>query len=1042
MSLRAAAVVGTVRAVALRPGIYEHLVTDRLAGELAGTPVELLDVAGIDRAEAADVLARHLAGLARRALRQAGSGEHPVARQVQLANEIAAAITRAGAGDPADHVQLPGRQLLDVAAPTPIGSAPARRLRPSTPLGTSALLVNGHGQPGIGREVARELASADRVDLLCAFIKWSGLRIIERELADARSRGVAVRVLTTTYLGATERRALDALVALGAQVRVSYDTRTTRLHAKAWLFRRATGLDTAYVGSSNLSVPALLDGLEWNVRLSGTEQPHLLDTFEGTFDSYWADPAFETYDPARDGDRLAGALAAERGAPRHGDGVVTALEVRPFGYQQEVLERLASDRELHGHHRSLVVMATGTGKTVVSALDYRRLRAAGTVRSLLFIAHRQEILAQSRAVFRQVLGRGDVGELFVGGEVPRRWEVVFASVQSLTRAPLPAPGHFDMVVVDEFHHAQAPTYARLLDHLRPKVLLGLTATPERGDGLDVRAWFDGRTAVDLRLWEALDRGVVAPFQYFGVHDETRLDRVAWRRGGYDAGELSRLYTGNDARLRLVLAAVRDRVAEPARMRALGFCVSIDHAEWMARRFTEAGLSSRAVTSRTGPAEREDALAALRDREVCALFTVDLFNEGIDLPTVDTVLFLRPTESATVFLQQLGRGLRLAPDKDCLTVLDFVGGQRAEFRFDLRYRALTGVGRRQLVREVEDDFPTLPSGCHLSLDPVAKQVVLDNVRSALRISRAGLAAELGRIGDCSLGTFLAETGVELADVYRQRGWGGWTGLRRAAGLDASPADAADARAADRFARLLHVDDRPRLDALADLAAGRIGDGPAATGEGRFARMVAAGVWALDGRSERPLAGVALSPSRRRELGELVEVLRDRVHRVSPTVASAGGRPLVVHATYTRVEALLAFGMADPGSVREGVKWFAEERADVFFVTLRKTEEHFSPTTRYADRAISPRVFQWESQSTTSVTSPTGQRYVHHEERGSSVHLFLRESRAVDGNLGAPAFLYAGTMRYLSHTGDRPMRITWRLDHPLPADVFATASVVAV
>jgi len=1026
--------------VELIPGTYEHLVTERLGHELTAVRPDLVELRRLDRADADVVLSRHIAALARRALRAVGTGDDGLRKQLALANTIATAIAEAEprAADTGDLARAAGDLLLGITIPTPIGTAPtAHRERPQTPLTMSALLVNGHGQPNIGGEVKSELASADQVDLLCAFIKWVGLRIVLPKLQEAFDRGVRVRVLTTTYIGATERRALDELVRLGAEVRISYDTRTTRLHAKAWLFRRASGLDTAYVGSSNLSRAALLDGLEWNVRLSAAEQPHLIDTFAATFDTYWADPGFEPYDPERDGDRLDRSLQMERGVGTGPTMPIATLDVRPFGYQQEVLDDLAGER-LHDRWHSLVVMATGTGKTVVSALDFRRLREAGTVQTLLFVAHRQEILHQSRSVFRQVMRQGEFGEMFVGGKVPDDWQVVFASVQSLNRAALPDPTHFDMVIVDEFHHAEASSYARVLDHLRPKVLLGLTATPERTDGLDIRRWFGGRTAVELRLWEALDRGVLSPFQYFGIHDDVSVAGLEWKRGGYDQAELSGLYTGNDARVRVVLQAVRAKVADPGRMRALGFCVSVAHAEFMAQRFTAAGLPSRAITSGTADTQRADALGALGRREVAVLFTVDLFNEGIDLPTIDTVLFLRPTESATVFLQQLGRGLRLSPEKDCLTVLDFVGSQSANFRFDLRYRAMTGLSRRELPHQIEADFPTLPSGCHIELDRDLKQQVLANVRAALRVSKAVLARELRELGECTLGEFLDGTGVELEDLYRQRAWGGWTGLRRAAGLELSVEDAEDKRVGGALGRLLHVDDTARLDRLELVAAG----GPLPVD--RLARMVAAGVWSVGGASAGadPVAAVAgrhLSAARRRELAELSRVLRERIHRVPPLLAAVSRQPLQVDARYTRAEALLAFGMADPGSFREGVKWFAEEQADVFFVTLHKTEDHYSPTTMYADRAISPTVFQWESQSTTSTASPTGQRYVHHRERGSTVHLFLRETNVSDGALGAPPFLYAGTMRYVSHTGDRPMRITWHLDHPLPADVYQTAAV---
>jgi superfamily II DNA or RNA helicase/HKD family nuclease len=885
------------------------------------------------------------------------------------------------------------------------------------------------------------MASADQVDLLCAFIKWHGLRLLEEPIRALIERGGKLRVITTTYLGATDQRALDRLAELGAEIRVSYETKTTRLHAKAWLFRRHTGASTAYVGSSNLSKSALVDGLEWNIRIAALEQPHILTTFEATFDEYWDDPAFEEYTPQRDADRLRRALELESGAGSPELAIdITSLDVRPYGYQREILDELAAEREVHGHWRSLVVMATGTGKTVVAALDYKRLREAGTVDSLLFVAHQERILQQSRSVFRHVLRDGRFGETFVGGEQPSEWRHVFASVQSLYRLDLDEldPARFDMVIVDEFHHAQAPTYARLLNHLKPRVLLGLTATPERADGQDIRDWFDGRTSIELRLWEALERQLLAPFQYFGIHDDVDLSAIRWKRGqGYDQGELSNLYTGHHARARLILQAVRDKV-DVNRMRAIAFCVSIQHAEFMADWFRQAGVPALAVTSRLDAAGRHEAVQRLMKGEVKALFTVDLFNEDIDLPTVDTILMLRPTESATIFLQQLGRGLRLADGKPCLTVLDFIGGQHTDFRFDLRYRALTGIGRRALARDVEHDFPTLPAGCHIQLDPVAKQVVLRNVQAALRMRWPDVAAELRRLGDVSLDAFLAETGLELEDLYRTKNRGVWTDLRRLAGLDPSAPGPHDGILSSAIGRMLHLDDLPRLEYLSAMASGSRPE-VGRPGAGRLPTMLHTLLWGSSCGLEEGLDRLWADAARCDELRQVASALRSRIHRVGRPVDLSGRIPLTLHARYSRDEVRAAFGVTEP--VREGVKWVEAEQADLFFVTLNKTLEHYSPTTMYEDRAITPELFQWESQSTTSTASPTGQRYVQHASRGSSVHLFLREGKESDGALGVPPYLYAGRMRYVRHSGDRPMRILWKLDKPLPADVFHAARVAA-
>ncbi|NJC66988.1 DUF3427 domain-containing protein [Planosporangium flavigriseum] len=1024
----------------LARGAYEHLITRGLDEQLLPVARDLVDRQRLDPADAEVVLSRHIAGLAHRAMKAvSGEDKERLARQVEIANRIAEAIAdlSPAAVEPADFVTAPPDLLLRAivdrpAAPTDVVFPP----RPETPLSSGALLVNGRRQPRIGHEVATEMASADEVDLLVAFIKWHGLRLLEQPIRDLIGRGGRLRVITTTYMGATDQRALDRLAELGAEIRVSYETKTTRLHAKAWLFRRKTGASTAYVGSSNLSKSALVDGLEWNVRIAALEQPHILDTFEATFDEYWDDPAFEEYIPQRDAGRLRQALRIESGSGSPELAIdITSLDVRPYGYQREILDELAAEREVHGHWRNLVVMATGTGKTVVAALDYKRLREADAVDSLLFVAHQERILQQSRSVFRHVLRDGSFGETLVGGERPSQWRHVFASVQSLHRLDLDEldPARFDMVIVDEFHHAQAPTYTRLLNHLKPRVLLGLTATPERADGQDIRVWFDGHTSIELRLWEALERQLLAPFQYFGIHDDVDLSAIRWKRGqGYDQGELSNLYTGHHARAKLILQAVHDKV-DVNRMRALGFCVSIQHAEFMADWFQRAGVPALAVTSRLDLAGQREAVQKLMKGEVQALFTVDLFNEGVDLPTVDTILMLRPTESATIFLQQLGRGLRLADDKPCLTVLDFIGGQHADFRFDLRYRAITGISRRELARDVERDFPTLPAGCHIQLDPVAKQVVLKNVQAALRLRWHDVTAELRRLGDVSLGAFLAETGLELEDLYRSKSRGGWTGLRRLAGLDTSSPGPDDAVLSSAIGRMLHLDDLPRLSLLSSLADG---SRPSA---GRLAAMLHALLWGSACSFEEGLERLWAVPSRCDELRQVASVLRSRIHRVGRPVDLSGRIPLTLHARYSRDEVRAAFGVAEP--VREGVKWVEAEQADLFFVTLNKTLEHYSPTTMYEDRAITPELFQWESQSTTSAASPTGQRYVKHAARGSSVHLFLRESKDSDGALGVPPYLYAGRMRYVQHSGDRPMRILWRLEKPLPADVFHAARVAA-
>jgi len=998
----------------------------------------------VDAAEQPDVLARHIRDAVVRAL----SAESSADRRREMVNELLQQL-----GAPEDQLTVSPSQLLSLVA-TPTPGAPARNTnRPATPLSDAALLTNAHGEPSLGHEIRSELDSADQVDLLCAFVKWYGLRVIEPQLLDLKRRGAPLRVITTTYMGATERLALDRLVRdFGAEVKIQYDSVRTRLHAKAWLFRRNTGFDTAYVGSSNLSRSAMLDGVEWNVRLSAIATPPLMEKFSATFETYWNDTTYESYDPDRDRDRLDDALAEASGR-KQTDRVtlsLSGLEVRPYPYQAEMLESLEVERVVHDRHRNLIVAATGTGKTVIAALDYRSLcKGPPSERpSLLFVAHRQEILTQSLRTYQEVLSDPNFGELYVGGARPERWRHVFASVQSLTSygvTNIPADA-YDVVVIDEFHHAQATTYRRIIDHLKPQELLGLTATPERADGTDVRSFFGGRVAAELRLWDALSADLLCPFHYFGVADGVDLTQVHWSRGMYDQDALSGVYTGNDARARIVLKQVHDKVANVLSMRALGFCVSIAHAEYMARVFNEAGIPSLTVTSGPGSADRAIALTRLKDCEVNVIFTVDVFNEGVDIPAVDTILFLRPTESATVFLQQLGRGLRRAKDKPVLTAIDFVGHQRKEFRFDTRYRAITGATKTGLQRQVEHGFPFLPAGSQIVLDRQSQEIVLANIKSQLSTSWKQIVAELRSYGDLPLAEFLHESGLELGDVLKSDK--SWTRLRREAGFQTRPGGPHEAALLRRVRALAHIDDAERAHAYLRLLAD---DGPTyqelTSIEQRYARMLFFSLWPNGGEFDSYADGFAAlrqEQAARDELNVVIDNAFDQAqHVTAPMSRRLASSPLRTHARYSREEIVAALDYAHlqrlPNSFQQGVLWADEWKSDAFLITLNKSETDYSPTTMYQDYAISPSLFHWETQSRTSVTSPTGQRYIHHARSGSDILLFAREHKVYE--LGTAPYLFLGTGQYVSHTGDRPIAITWHLDRPMPAETFTASTVVA-
>jgi superfamily II DNA or RNA helicase/HKD family nuclease len=1017
------------------PGLYESLVTDALTERLDALPGDRwAQMDGLRTAEAADRIAWHIASVVERAIEMLPESQRTTAG-VALARSLVDRVVEAtDVAELTDHRPRDPAELLRAVHRLRPDGQPKPIDAPMIPLLDSALLTNSPGEPAVGHQVATEIASADRIDLIMAFIRRSGIRPLLEGMRKHVEAGGRLRVLTTTYTGSTEAAALDWLAELGADVRVSYDTTSTRLHAKAWLFHRDSGFATAYVGSSNLTHWAQATGLEWNVRISGARNRSIIEKVAAVFESYWEEADFEPYDPARF------AIAIDRDRPERERLVLSPTEVRPYPFQERLLEQIELSRG-RGYRRNLLVAATGTGKTVMAALDYQRLRQRLPRARLLFVAHREEILTQSRNTFAHALRDASFGELWVGGRRPEEYDHVFASIQSLnaTGVSAIAPDHFDVVIIDEFHHAAAASYRRLLEHLEPVELLGLTATPERSDGLPVLHWFGDRIAAELRLWDAIDQHRLTPFAYYGIADALDLREIPWRRGrGYDEKALTDVITATDVWARYVLKQFAEHFGDPPEVRALGFCVGVDHARYMARVFNQHGVPAVAVTGETNDDERKRALRELERGDVRVVFSVDLFNEGVDVPTVDALLMLRPTESPLLFLQQLGRGLRKVEGKAVCTVLDFVGHHRQEFRYDRRFRALLGGTRTDVMRHVEQGFPFLPAGCHMELDRVASERVLSSIRNALPrniTERADELAELAaRQGDVTLKQYLDATGLDLDDVYA--GHYSWSDLRERAGLTSAAAGGHEAVLRRACGRLLHVDDPERLGAwrrwLQRDTPPDVGDSER---DDRLLRMLLGQI--LDQVADKDLSladGAAVlwaHPQVRRELDELFEVLEDRVSHLTPDPGILPDVPLHVHARYTRIEILAACGVGDGARVmpwQTGVLYVEALPADLLAFTLDKTRGAFSPTTRYRDYAISRDLIHWESQSVTRADSETGRRYQEHAVRGSHVLLFARL------NTGERAFHFLGPARYVRHESEQPMAITWRLEYRLPGDLY--------
>ena len=1020
----------------LTPGLYERLVSEALEARLSALAGDdLLDVRPLGVADSPDRIARHLSGEITRALASVPD-ETRVEAAVEIANSVVRNLRKLVPPVELEALAGPARVLHAVRDRGPDGR-PRTLTLPLTPLLDTTLLTNAPGEPNLWSQLKSEIASADRIDVIMAFIRKSGIRQLLGALESHCAAGRPLRILTTTYTDSTEQAALEQLTALGSDVRVSYDVTGTRLHAKAWMFHRDTGYSTVYVGSSNLTHSAQVTGMEWNVRASNITNPALLDKCTAIFDSYWNRGDFRPYDAAD--------FHRERASKEHRDTgpqvMLSPIELRPRPFQERLLNLLTLSRQ-EGHHKNLLVAATGTGKTVMAALDYARLRDNLPRARLLFVAHREEILDQALATFRYALRDRYFGEKWVGGNRPVHFDAVFASVQSLSANGLTAlePQHFDVVIVDEFHHAAAPSYERLLAAVEPRELLGLTATPERSDDLDILKYFGGRIAAELRLWDAIAEQYLAPFFYYGLHDDTDLRYLPFTRGrGYDADALTQLYKDTPHWADTVV----DQLAEHSDidcMRALGFCVSVEHARFMAAHFEKRGLPATAVWGESPPEEREAALKDLAAGRVRIVFSVDLFNEGVDVPTVDTVLMLRPTESPVVFLQQLGRGLRKADEKIGCTVLDFVGIHNKEFRYDRKFRALLGGTRRDLVVQLEAQFPYLPAGCSIHLDAVASDRVLRSIREAVPSrwpsKRTELRALLRDNPRPTLATFLDATGLELEDVYDQADHG-WSALQSQSGVELAAPGPEHKSLHAAVGRLLHLDDHVRLDGYAKLL--RLPSRPdfslLSLLDQRLVHMLVAQLGATTLPSDAtPQAGLDLlwqNPRMIAELRELIPCLSARIDHVHDQWTARPEMPLRLHARYTRLEALAAVGFKETARMpawQSGVLNIPKQSTELLAVTLDKSGRGFSPNTRYRDYALTPRLFHWESQATVREDSPTGLRYRNQSTNGYSFLMFARLKPA-DRD-----FWFLGPVRYVRHTGERPMAITWQLEHELPGDLF--------
>jgi superfamily II DNA or RNA helicase len=826
------------------------------------------------------------------------------------------------------------------------------------------------------------------------------------------------------------------------------------LHAKAYLFHRNSGFHTAYIGSSNFSRSALTDGLEWNLKVTTKEVGHIIDKFKKTFEAYWQNIDFELYDESIHLEKLIDALKQGKFSKEYSF-TTSFFDIKPFPYQNEILEKLEVERTIHNRNRNLLVAATGTGKTVISAFDYKNFRSNNKSSRLLFVAHRKEILQQAQSTFRGVLKEGNsFGDLWVDGIEPNSNEYVFASVQTLNNRLKNinlTPEYYDFIIVDEVHHISASTYRPIINYFKPKVLLGLTATPERMGGDNILEDFCNRIAAEIRLPEALNKKLLSPFQYFGITDSIDLTNVKWERGKYVASELTILYTKNDIRVGEIISNLDKYTNDINDVRAIGFCVTIEHAFFMAEKFNLVGLKAECLTSKNS-SERDRIREQFKKKEFNYLFVVDIFNEGVDIPEIDTVLFLRPTESLTVFLQQLGRGLRLSEGKDCLTVLDFVGNSRPEYDFESKFRALIGKTTTSVQKEIEDDFPHLPLGCSIVLEKKTKQTILENIKKATSLNVNQLISKIINFQHqtnlpLTLNNFITLNHISIETIYKKDSW---SRLCQRAGIIADFENINEKQIYSAISnKWLSTNSTSYFNFILKIAKQgfniRINDFN--ENQKTMLLMLHYDVWQRAGgfdSLEKSINQIGKNQILVNEIIEVLEILIDKIGFKEIDIRLPYEQPLKLHARYTRDQILVAFRdstFEKKSSNREGAAFNDKLNTEILFINLIKSEENFSPTTMYDDYAISETLFHWQSHNAYGPKTSKGLSYINHIEQNKTILLFVRE-RGKDENGNTLGYVFIGKGIFKETEGSKPMSIKWELSEPMPNYLWKESAKMSV
>lgn len=907
-------------------------------------------------------------------------------------------------------------------------------VKPITSLVEPTLFTNNSKDISLLSELKKEISSSDEVWLLVSFIRMTGIMPLLDVLKDFTNKGKKLKIITTTYMRATEYKAIVKLLELpNTEIKISYETNNQRLHAKAYIFKRANGFSTFYIGSSNLSRAALVFGDEWNVKLTEKKSPDIYQNVISEFETYWNSYEYkELINNESDLKKLRTALMAKKAEVNYYENLMT---YKPYDYQERILEKLDVERNIYHHYKNLVVAATGVGKTVLAAFDFKRFYEKNPNAKFLYVVHRQEILEKSMDTFRQILRDANFGELYVGKYKPNNTDRLFTTVIGANNlSEYRDPDYYDYIVVDEIHHAKADTYSKLLTYYNPKILLGLTATPERMDGKDITEYFDHNIAAEMRLPEAINKRLLVPFQYYGITDTTDLSNVRWTSFGYNNSDLDKVFVNNEERLYSIINNLYKYVDSLENVHGLGFCASINHAQYMADKFNENNISSICLTGESPDETRKNAIKRLESGEIKFIFTVDLYNEGVDIPCVNVELLLRPTDSLTIFLQQLGRGLRLYENKNYLTVLDFIGEANKHFNYANKLAALIGHEEISVKESIIEDFPLLPIGCSIALEKVAESYIMANIK-ANTSNRQRIIEMLQQFEEktgnkLSLSQFLQYYEMDINELYKKDIT--FYRLLTEAGIREFNEDLEfENQVVGRLRNLFGINSMKFIKYIKSVLCGNNDKNNILLKNMTYYTLfnkvpLKEGFNTID----EALEMIKNSKNLNFEINEICDYLENNINIQTINNNLLFESPLEVYGIYTQAQLYSGLGVFNEkyaGPMLQGVWYLKEHKHDIFLVTLNKEESHFGESISYEDYPINENLFNWQTQNSVAEGSDVLERYIKSDGK---VSLFVRINRKENGN--ASSYMYLGEAKYVSHEGSKPVSVVWNLINKIPAE----------